>query len=488
MSLTFYVDLTFLLASIGLPSNFIIVDEIVMSLNVYNTAARQKEAFIPVDPEHIKMYVCGPTVYNLVHIGNARPVVVFDTLFRVLKTLYPKVTYARNITDIDDKIMKAATEAGVSISELSAKFAGEYTQDMAQLNNLEPTIQPYATDHIEPMINMVATLVEGGHAYEAQGHVLFDVKSMEDYGKLSNRSLEDMLDGARVEVADYKRYGGDFVLWKPSSDDEPGWDSPWGRGRPGWHLECSAMIEKHLGDTIDIHGGGRDLIFPHHENELAQSQCAHGGKQYVKYWMHNGYINIGGEKMSKSLGNFRTVRDLLSEYHGEVIRFALLSAQYRSELDFSVDLLEQSKMSLDTLYGALKNADEQGCEANSELTQEQLAKTEGYRALLDDLNTPLVISELHRLAKELNKNPEQALVKAELQSLAGLLGLLLVDPELWFKGSAGDDSAWIEQLIEERQEAKLAKDYGRADQIREELKEKGIELLDSKEGTSWRAL
>ncbi|MFT5083004.1 MAG: cysteinyl-tRNA synthetase, partial [Lentisphaeria bacterium] len=347
-----------------------------MGLKIYNTATRTKEVFVPLEPNEVKMYVCGPTVYNFVHIGNARPVVVFDTVFRILQSQYSKVTYARNITDIDDKIMNAAVASGETIAQLSARFAAEYTLDMAQLNTLPPTIEPYATDHIDAMISMVAQLVETGHAYESSDHVLFDVTSMEDYGALSNRSLDDMLQGARVEVADYKRYAGDFVLWKPSSDSEPGWQSPWGRGRPGWHLECSAMIEKHFGDTIDIHGGGRDLIFPHHENERAQSKCAHGGKQYVKYWMHNGFINIDGEKMSKSLGNFKTVRDLLEVYPGEVIRFALLSGQYRSELDFSGELLDQAKNSLDTLYGAVKNAT-----GNVELlTREKLDVLAGYQA------------------------------------------------------------------------------------------------------------
>lgn len=454
-----------------------------MGLTVYNSATRKKEAFEPIDKNSVTMYVCGPTVYNFVHIGNARPVVVFDTLFRVLQSLYPKVTYARNITDIDDKIMKTAREAGETISSLSQRFAREFEKDMAELNTLPPTIVPYATDHIEQMINMVATLIEKGNAYESQGHVLFDVKSMADYGKLSNRSLDDMLAGAseRVEVADYKRYSGDFVLWKPSSEDEPGWDSAWGRGRPGWHLECSAMIEKHLGNTIDIHGGGRDLIFPHHENERAQSQCAHGGEQYVKYWMHNGFINIGGEKMSKSLGNFKTVRDLLGKYHGETLRFALLSGQYRSELDFSAGLLDQAKSSLDSLYGALKNSDAEV----SSLSADQLKDSKGYKALLDDLNTPLVLAEIHQLARELNKDPQNAQAKSELMALADLIGILQQDVGVWFQGD-GDDGEWIEVLIAERNQAKVDKNYARADEIRTELKDKGITLLDSKDGTSWR--
>ncbi|WP_188151530.1 cysteine--tRNA ligase [Teredinibacter waterburyi] len=456
-----------------------------MTLKIYNTATRKKELFQPIDPDCIKMYVCGPTVYNLVHIGNARPVVVFDTLFRLLNSLYPQVIYARNITDIDDKIMKAAVEQGRSIGELSSYFAEQYGLDMAELNTLEPTIVPYATDHIDEMLAMIQALIERGHAYEAEGHVLFDVKSMSDYGKLSNRALEDMLEGARVEVASYKRYGGDFVLWKPSNDDEPGWSSAWGRGRPGWHLECSAMIEKHLGNTIDIHGGGRDLIFPHHENELAQSQCAHDGEQYVRYWMHNGYINIDGEKMSKSLGNFRTVRELLERYPGEVIRFALLSAQYRSGLDFSYELLEQSKSSLDSLYSALRKTNTVIAGAV------ELNDNPGYIALLDDLNTPLAISELHQLAKILNKPEEyseQQLfeTKATMLQLGSLMGLLQAEPEAWFQGDTDEDSTWIEDAIAARQQAKLDKQYARADEIRQELKAKGIVLEDSREGTKWR--
>jgi cysteinyl-tRNA synthetase len=450
-------------------------------LTIYNTATRRKEPFESLAPDTVKMYVCGPTVYNLVHIGNARPVVVFDTLFRLLKTLYPNVIYARNITDIDDKIMKAARENNESVAELSQRYAAEFDKDMSALNALQPTIVPYATQHVDEMIEMVSRLIERGHAYVAENHVLFDVKSMPDYGKLSNRALEDMLEGARVEVADYKKYAGDFVLWKPSSEAEPGWESPWGRGRPGWHLECSAMIEKHLGDTIDIHGGGRDLIFPHHENELAQSRCAHGGKEYVRYWMHNGYINIDGEKMSKSLGNFRTVRELLEQYHGEVIRFALLSAQYRSELGFSKDLLDQSKASLDSLYNALRKVDE--CAADIDI-----AETPAYKALLDDLNTPQAISELHQLAKQLNKadGADVPVVKAQLLALGDLLGIFQCDANAWFKQGADDDTQWIDDLVEERIQAKSNKDYARADAIRQQLLEQGIVLEDSREGTIWR--
>ncbi|WP_053980310.1 cysteine--tRNA ligase [Marinagarivorans algicola] len=455
-----------------------------MSLVVYNTQTRTKEAFSPIDANNVKMYVCGPTVYNFVHIGNARPVVVFDTLFRVLQSQYPKVTYARNITDIDDKIMKAAGQSGETIAELTARYASEFEKDMAALNNLQPTIVPYATHHVPDMIAMIAELVDKNHAYSAQGHVLFDVKSMPDYGKLSNQGIDAMLEGARVEVASYKKYAGDFVLWKPSSEGEPGWDSPWGRGRPGWHIECSAMIEKHLGNTIDVHGGGRDLIFPHHENEVAQSECAHGGEQYVKYWMHNGYINIGGEKMSKSLGNFKTVRDLLGRYKGEVIRFALLSAQYRSELDFSVDLLDQSAASLDGIYGALRKVEalEESCI--------ELSQSAAYQALLDDLNSPQAISELHQLAKRLNKEGDEdlALVKGELLAVGNLMGLLQQDPEEWFKSSvsAGITADEIEALIAERLEARASKNWARSDEIRDLLQAQGVVLEDAKAGTTWR--
>lgn len=456
-----------------------------MSLHVYNTQTRQKEAFEPLEPNKVKMYVCGPTVYNLVHIGNARPVVVFDTLFRVLKSEYAEVTYARNITDIDDKIMKAAAENGEAISTLAARYAKEFEDDMAQLNNQQPTIVPYATDHVDQMIDMVKRLIEKGHAYEAEGHVLFAVQSMEDYGKLSNRSLEDMLDGARVEVAPYKKYAGDFVLWKPSSSEEPGWESPWGYGRPGWHLECSAMIETHLGETIDIHGGGRDLVFPHHENEVAQSCCAHDGKQYVRYWMHNGYINIGGEKMSKSLGNFRTVRELLTQYKGEVIRAALLSAQYRSEMDFSTDLLEETKSRLDAFYSALRDAKE------VPMVEVDVKAQPFYAALLDDLNTPVALGELRQLARELNKAEaaDKPLFKSLLLKAGELMGLLQQDPEQWFtdSGNADEISAEaIEALIAERVQAKLDKNYARADEVREELKAQGVVLEDSREGTKWR--
>ena len=456
-----------------------------MSLSLYNSMTRSKQPFQPIDSERVTMYVCGPTVYNRVHIGNARPAVVFDTLYRLLMSLYPNVQYARNITDIDDKIMHTAAELGEDISVLSTRYAEAYFEDMQALNNLPPTIVPYATQHIPEMIDMISRLVAKGHAYESEGHVLFAVQSMADYGKLSGRSLDDMLAGARVEVASYKKYAGDFVLWKPSANNEPGWESPWGRGRPGWHLECSAMIEKHLGDSIDIHGGGQDLIFPHHENEIAQSCCAHDGEPFANVWMHNGFINIEGEKMSKSLGNFRMVNDLLEQYPGEVLRYVILSAHYRSEQHFGKDLLDSAWRSLDALYGFLRT------QVGIEAAAVAIADTPAYAALLDDLNTPVAISELHKLARAMNAAEADQLAEAKgrLLAVAGLMGLLQQDPEQWFTHSRGgsDISAEeIEVLIAKRNQAKADKDYAGADGVREELKAKGVVLEDSREGTKWR--
>ncbi len=445
----------------------------------------KKTAFRPVDPNHIRMYVCGPTVYNLVHIGNARPVVVFDTLFRVLQALYPKVTYARNITDIDDKIIVAARERGTDISTLTEEFTGKFRQDMACLNNLEPSIEPHATDHVEAMLDLAARLIDRGHAYVADGHILFDVTSMEDYGALSGRNLEDMLAGARVEVASYKRHPGDFVLWKPSTDADPGWDSDYGRGRPGWHLECSAMIHQHLGDSIDIHGGGRDLIFPHHENERAQSCCGYGGS-FVGTWMHNAYVDMDGEKMSKSLGNVRTVRELLEQYSGETLRFALLSAHYRSPLNFSKELLDNAQATLDGFYLALRNAGDTSVEAS----EAHLSPV--FSALLDDLNTPAAIAELHQLAKALNKasEGEKGAAKAALLAGGAVLGILSEDPVAWLsKTDAGGDGLTaevIDQMLIDRAEAKANRDFSRADAIRDELNAAGIIIEDSASGATWR--
>ncbi len=447
-----------------------------MSLRIHNSMSGEKELFTPLNPLSISMYVCGPTVYNRVHIGNARPVVVFDTLFRLLQTIYPKVVYARNITDIDDKIMNAAKQGGETITALSRRFAQAYFDDMAALNNLQPTLTPYATDHIAEMIAMVQGLIDKNHAYEAEGHVLFEVKTLANYGRLAKRSLDDMLAGARVEVAAYKKYAGDFVLWKPSSTDEPGWDSPWGRGRPGWHLECSAMIEKHLGETIDIHGGGIDLQFPHHENEIAQRCCAHDGKEFVRYWMHNAYVNIDGEKMSKSLGNFRMVNDLLEQYPGEVLRFALLSAHYRSALNFSADVLDAAQKTLDNLYESLRSV-----EAVAVDPAIAIEETTVYQALLDDLNTPIAIRELHVLAKAMKSAPkdEQARLKSTLLKTAALMGLLQQRPDDWFyvevaEGELSDQQ--VDDKVAAMVGARKDKDYALADSIRDELTGLGISL------------
>ena len=453
-------------------------------LYLTNTFTGQKEVFEPRDAERVTLYVCGPTVYNLAHIGNARPVVAFDMLYRVLRAMYPKVIYARNITDIDDKIIAAARERDEGIEVVTQEFTDKYREDMAQLNTLSPDLEPRATENIVPMLDLITQLVERGHAYAADGHVLFDVTSMPSYGALSGRNLDDMLAGARVEVADYKRSPGDFVLWKPSSQGEPGWESPWGWGRPGWHLECSAMIRAHLGDAIDIHGGGRDLIFPHHENERAQSCCGYGS-DFVRYWLHNAYVDMDGEKMSKSLGNVRTVRELLTLYPGEVLRFALLSTHYRSPLNFSGELLDNAKIALNSFYQALRNT------ADIEAEDIQPEDTAVFTALLDDLNTPKAIAALHSTCKALNKAGAEvaATRKGELLAMGRIMGLLDNDPEQWFTESAsntGLTSDEIEQRIAARIEARLRKDFAAADAVRDELQAAGIELEDGAGGTTWR--
>ncbi|WP_435216575.1 cysteine--tRNA ligase [Luminiphilus sp. nBUS_07] len=453
-------------------------------LYLTNTFTGQKEVFEPRDAERVTLYVCGPTVYNLAHIGNARPVVAFDMLYRVLRAMYPKVIYARNITDIDDKIIAAARERDEGIEVVTQEFTDKYREDMAQLNTLSPDLEPRATENIVPMLDLITQLVERGHAYAADGHVLFDVTSMPSYGALSGRNLDDMLAGARVEVADYKRSPGDFVLWKPSSQGEPGWESPWGWGRPGWHLECSAMIRAHLGDAIDIHGGGRDLIFPHHENERAQSCCGYGS-DFVRYWLHNAYVDMDGEKMSKSLGNVRTVRELLTLYPGEVLRFALLSTHYRSPLNFSGELLDNAKIALNSFYQALRNT------VDIEAEDIRPEDTAVFTALLDDLNTPKAIAALHSTCKALNKADAEvaATRKGELLAMGRIMGLLDNDPEQWFTESAsntGLTSDEIEQRIAARIEARLRKDFAAADAVRDELQAAGIELEDGAGGTTWR--
>ncbi len=461
-----------------------------MALHLHNTLTRKKELFEPGDPNRVTMYVCGPTVYNLAHIGNARPVVVFDILYRLLRLQYPNVIYARNITDVDDKIMAAATEEGCTIEDITQRFTEAYAEDMGSLNTLQPDLIPHATAHIGEMIAMIETLIEKDHAYAAQGHVLFRVDSYKEYGKLSGRSVDEMIAGARVEVAPYKQDPADFVLWKPSSDDQVGWDSPWGRGRPGWHIECSAMSAKHLGKTIDIHGGGNDLTFPHHENELAQSNCAHG-QVFARYWVHNGLLTTGQAKMSKSVGNIKTVRQLRSEYPPEVLRFTLMSAHYRQPLEWSEQALEQSRSTLDRLYRALQALADVTVEESDIVPRPSLVA-----ALEDDLNTPKAIAEICALAGEifsdnLNETTQRKL-KGELLGSARLLGILAYDPVSWFRGDAGRlcetglDAVEVDQLIARRNEARNNKDWGEADRIRDELAAAGI-LLEDKDGkTIWR--
>ncbi|MFC4349733.1 cysteine--tRNA ligase [Kordiimonas lipolytica] len=437
-------------------------------IRVYNTLAREKQVFRPIDPQNVRMYVCGPTVYDYAHIGNARPVVVFDMLFRLLRHVYgdDHVTYARNITDIDDKIMERAVKDGTSIKAVSAKYAKIYQEDMRMMGALDPTIQPKATEHLPEMIKMMRKLIEDGHAYEAEGHVMFNVPSMENYGRLSRHSRDELVAGARVEVAPYKRDPADFVMWKPSSEDQPGWGSPWGRGRPGWHLECSCMIEKHLGETIDIHGGGQDLIFPHHENEIAQSECSHG-KQFVNYWMHNGYLTVDGEKMSKSLGNFHTVHDLVAEFPGEALRLSLLTAHYRQPVDFSLDSTREQKRRLDRWYRLTD-----GVEAASDVPSSVID------ALADDLNTPKAIAALDALAA-----PETA---AELKAGAQFMGLLMQEPSDWFQSFSDEQTAWIEANTAKYNEARAAKDFATADALRDEAAALGLVIEVGPDGVKWR--
>ncbi len=456
-----------------------------MSLRLYNSLTRQVEAFAPLDPACPTMYVCGPTVYNYVHIGNARGPVVFGVLAALLRRRHGALKYARNITDVDDKINAAAAEQGVPISAITERFAAAYREDMAALGvagDFAPDIEPTATGHIAHMIAMIQGLIEAGHAYAAEGHVLFSVASFADYGRLSRRDTEEMLAGARVEVAPYKRDPGDFVLWKPSSDDLPGWDSPWGRGRPGWHIECSAMAEAHLGTTIDIHAGGIDLQFPHHENEIAQSQCAHGGAPFARFWLHNGMLNFGGAKMSKSLGNIEKVHDLVRAHPPEALRYALMSAHYRQPLEWSDALVEQSVRTLDRLYGTLR--DLAGVDAQPAIP----AAVEA--ALDDDLNTPLALAELARIAGEARKATdagERARLKSELLGAGLALGLLQQAPEAWFnRGASGEDDARIQALVDERSAAKKARDFARADAIRDQLAAEGILLEDTPQGPRWK--
>lgn len=458
-----------------------------MTLKIHDTLSRTKTPFVPIDEAHIRLYVCGPTVYDLAHIGNARPVVVFDVLTRLLRSLYPKVTYVRNITDVDDKINARALESGENISTITKRTTEVFHHDMAELGALPPDVEPRATDHIAEMVTMIADLIDKGNAYAEDGHVLFSVPSMPDYGRLSKLDKREIVAGARVDVAPYKRDPQDFVLWKPSDTNLPGWESPWGRGRPGWHIECSAMSHAHLGESFDIHGGGLDLIFPHHENEIAQSKCAHGADTFAKYWMHNGYLMSEGEKMSKSLGNFYTVHDLLTEFPGEAIRLALLKSHYRQPLDFTKGGLREAKADLDRFYGGLRR------HAGVEATGGEIP-TSVISPLSDDLNTPGAISVLHQYLGALNKASakDAADAKHNLLAAGNLMGLLAQDPEDWFKWQPATQSETglsdldIETLIQNRADARTNRDFAASDQIRDELLSQGVVLEDSAQGTTWR--
>ena len=457
-----------------------------MTIRLYNSLSQRKESFEPLDPERVTMYVCGPTVYNHPHIGNARPPVVFDLLFRVLKRRYENVVYARNITDLDDKINKAAKEAGVPIDVITGRFTRIYHEDMAALGVGKPTIEPRATEHIPEMIAMIEALIEKGHAYAADGHVLFHVPSFAEYGRLSRRDRREMIAGARVEVAPYKKDPMDFVLWKPSTDDLPGWDSPWGRGRPGWHLECSTMIETHLGRTIDIHAGGNDLKFPHHENEIAQGTCAHDGETFARYWLHNGLINVEREKMSKSIGNVLLVRDLLDEAPGEAIRMALISGHYRKPLDWTGETLPGAIRELDRLYGTLRDVAD--LEVDDDLDD---PPADVVDALDDDLNTPVAKARIFEIVRALNSasdTAEKKGLKRDLVAACRLLGIGRENPEAWFSRRAGSESEVeaINELVARRNRARLDRDFATADRIRDQLESRGIVLEDGPDGTRWR--
>ena len=456
-----------------------------MTIKLHDTLTGKKIDFVPLTQGRVTMYLCGPTVYSYAHIGNARPAVVFDLLARVLRRRY-EVVFVRNFTDVDDKINAAALESGQPISAITDKFSRIYNEDMAAIGVQPPDIEPRATEHIADMVAMIETLVDKGFAYESEGHVLFDVSSYGDYGALSKRSLREMIAGARVEVAPYKKAAHDFVLWKPSTPELPGWDSPWGRGRPGWHIECSAMAEKHLGATIDIHAGGQDLVFPHHENEIAQSQCAHDGAPFARYWLHNGFLSIDHEKMSKSLGNVKLVHDLIESMPGEVIRLALLGAHYRQPLDWSAETMESARRMLDRLYGALRAVEVTDAERTAAEPPDGL-----IAALEDDLNTPKAMAEFFGLAKQLNKADDEAtrkMLAAQMYASGDLMGLLQADPDAWFAGQDADglSAGQIEALLSERRAARAERNFTRADEIRDELADAGVQIEDGPGGTTWR--
>ena len=484
-----------------------------MTFFLRNTLTNRREEFVPRDAARPAMYVCGPTVYGPAHVGNARPAAVFDLVARVLKTLWPGTVYARNITDIDDKIIAAAGgEGGEGVAALALRCAEEYRAEMSALNIRPPDFEPRATAHIAEMLEMIARLLEKNFAYEAEGHVLFHTESFSDYGALSNRSRDEMIAGARVEVAPYKRDAADFVLWKPSPEGLPGWESPWGRGRPGWHLECSAMAAKCLGTEIDLHGGGQDLIFPHHENEIAQSRCAHGAKTFARYWMHNGHVSADGEKMSKSLGNVFLTREALADFPGEAVRWALLSAHYRRPLRWSESLLRESRAALDRLYESLRGAEtvcgrvEDGAGLNANvnpgLDSDSVSDSDSdsvfvsppddvFAALRDDLNTPQALSVLHSLATKLNRAAAAGDLKTaearrrELLCGGRFMGFLTHSPEGWMHSGA-EANAEVERMIAERDAARARKDFAAADAIRRALSERGIEVSDSAGGATWR--
>ena len=451
------------------------------TLKIFNTLSGKKEVFEPIDNNHVKIYACGPTVYNYAHIGNARMAVVFDTFVRTLRTVYPKITYVSNITDIDDKIIKAAKESNKEISAITEKFTKIYNHDMATLNVIEPDVQPKATEYIPEMIELIKNLIDKGFAYEKKGHVLFHVPTYSNYGKLSKRNRDEQIAGSRIEVAPYKKDPSDFVLWKPSSSDQPGWESPWGIGRPGWHTECSAMSEKTLGLPFDIHGGGRDLIFPHHENEIAQSCCSTANEyetdSYAKYWMHNGFVTINGEKMSKSLGNIILVKDLIKDHHGEVIRLALLSTHYRQALDWNNKIIHQAKKLISKIYQILDDLKDIKIE-NITFDNSPIS------IIFDDFNTPGLIAELNKIAKKYSSDDtnNKQLIKSKLTLIGSVLGLFQDNA---FNQISDDFRAKIDNLINNRDLAKKEKNFDLADEIRNELSEMGIEIKDTNDGTSW---
>ncbi len=455
-----------------------------MKLFLHNTLTGNKIQFKPLDPKKVTMYLCGPTVYNYAHIGNARPAVVFDLLVRILRLKY-KLIFARNVTDIDDKINAAAIKIKKSIGEITKEYIAAYNEDMNALGVQMPDIEPRATENISEMISMIESLMSKGHAYEVDGHVLFDVESYKRYGVLSRRNLNEMIAGSRVDVAPYKKQPQDFILWKPSTSDLPGWDSPWGRGRPGWHLECSAMIKKYLGETIDIHAGGQDLVFPHHENEIAQSTCVHDGSEFSRYWLHNGFLSIDNKKMSKSLGNYSLVRVLLKHTPGEAIRLALLSAHYRQPLEWSPETIVSAKKMLDRMYGALRE---------TVISKKMIANTKIppsiLEALCDDLNTPKAIAEIFNLVKQLNKvkhNDDKETLAAQIYVSGNIMGLLTSSPDQWFLRNINSNISEeeIEELITQREKARNERDFDKADSIRKKIEKEGIILEDTSSGVRW---